>query len=91
MGIPDLDYTNSLYDFDNLHNSFMASSECYLVGTYCGKEDGSTLMLNDKAISRRSNLVNIASIPILKLKSGDIVTGAFSTAASSLHIYKKSS
>ncbi len=91
MGIPDLDYTNSLYDFDNLHNSFTASGECYLVGTYSGKEDGSTLMINDKAISRRSNQINVASVPVLKLKSGDIVTGAFATAVSSLHIYRKSS
>lgn len=88
--MPNLDFTNPLYTFDNSHTSYTATKECYLCGTCTNSGADGILFINGTGIVRSGNSAAIGVgkyIPPLKLKAGDIVTHNFSNLSNELHIF----
>jgi hypothetical protein len=74
-GMPILDFANPLHRFtsggDGL--SYTATGECYLYGTFVGGA-GHGITINGKQIvAQPSSFSSVVSMPITRLKSGDIV------------------
>ena len=92
--MPNIDYANPLYTFNNLNTTFTATKTCYLCGTFIG-QNNSTLKLainsKDVIVSTGSNSSyneNPVYVPPLKLNAGDVVTtGATYGVPNTLHVF----
>ena len=78
-GMPELDYTNPLYEFDSTHTNYTAVDECYVLGT-CVAIDASAdikFTVNGKEFANvyafTNNVYNTITIPTLRLAAGDVI------------------
>jgi hypothetical protein len=103
-GMPTLDFANPLYTFDSNNLTYTATKDCYLLGSLNGSAVGaypwnvivSINSTNTFAISgtgTNGTSSNALSVPLTKLRSGDVVTisGIGSTGSCALHVFEEAS
>lgn len=78
MGMPILDYANPLFTFDSTHLTYTATKECYLFGQFTSAPGivDKHLLINNTKIAGTTNASGVyifPSIPMTKLKAGDVV------------------
>ena len=95
-GMPTLNYTTPLHTFSANNLSYTATKDCYVTGTLFAQSNSVPCILTinntnvfygGRVITGAGTNVEDSNIPIIKLKSGDIVS--VNTASVYLHVYEE--